>query len=165
MGSSSIPIRRRVEYGRGYLELGLLDDAQAELDSIPEEEQSDLDVLELRIDLHMELKHWERVVGTAQLVCEQRPGHERGWIAWAYALRELQRVEEAKAVLLKAEVLHGANCGVIHYNLACYYCLLGNLAEAERRLKRACILDKSWREVALEDPDLKALHARISSSN
>ncbi len=162
---SYIPIRRRVEYGRGYLELGLLEDAEAELDAIPEEEQSDLDVLELRVDLHMEMKHWERVVGTAELVCEQRPANERAWIAWAYALRELQRVVEAKAVLLRADVLHGAKCGVIHYNLACYYCLLGNLAEAERRLKRACILNSSWREVALEDADLRALRARISSSN
>lgn len=162
---SFIPRRRRIEYGRGYLELGLLDHAAAELDEIPENEQFDLDVLELRVDLHMELKHWERVVGTAQLVCEQRPAHERSWIAWAYALRELQRVEEAKEVLLKAEGLHGAKSGVLHYNLACYYCLLGDLAQADRRLKRACILDKNWREQALEDPDLKALRTRISSSN
>lgn len=163
--ASFIPRRRRIEYGRGYLELGLLEDAQAELNEIPENEQSDLDLLELRVDLHMELKHWERVVSTAQLVCEQRPRQERPWIAWAYALRELQRIEEAKTVLLRGEEHHGAKCGVLHYNLACYYCLLGELTEADRRLKRACILDRSWREVALEDPDLKALRARISSSN
>jgi len=160
-----IPVRRRVEYGRGYLELGLLKEAEAELDAIPENEQSDLNVLEVRVDLHMELKHWVRVIGTAQLVCTQRPTNERAWIAWAYALRELQRIEEAKAVLLRAEALHGAKCGVLHYNLACYYCLLGDLKEAERRLKRACILDQSWREAALQDLDLKALWPRISSSN
>lgn len=162
---SCIPIRRRIEYGRGYLQLGLLKDAQAELDAIPVSEQMALDVLEVRIDLEMELKRWERVIAVAQHASEQRPAREQAWIAWAYALRELQRVEEAKVVLLQAEAVHGSKCGVLHYNLACYYCLLGDLTEAERRLKRACILESSWREIALDDPDLKALRARISSSD
>ncbi len=160
---STIQKQRRLEYARGYMELGLLEEAQTELDSIAEEDQSQLDVLELRVDLHMELKHWERVVGTAQLVCEKRPACDRAWIAWAYALRELQRVEEAKSVLLCAEGTHGSKSGVLHYNLACYHCLLGEMEEAERRLKRACLLDAGWRAVALTDSDLKALRARIAS--
>lgn len=162
-GMSSIRVQRRLEYARGYLELGLIKEAQAELDAIPENEQAELDVLELRVDVYMELKAWTEVVGTAQRVCEQRPGLERAWIAWAYALRELQRIEEAKVVLLTAERQHGATCGVLHYNLACYYCLLGDMDEAELRLSRACAMDASWREVALEDSDLKAMRARIAS--
>lgn len=162
---SSIRVKRRVEYARGYLELGLVNEAKAELDAIPENEQSELDVLELRVGVHMELKNWERVVGTAQLVCEQRPGSDRAWIAWGYALRELQRIEEAKRVLLRAERLHGAKCGVLHYNLACYYCLLGDADEAQRRLARAIALDRSWREVALEDGDLRTMRARIASED
>lgn len=158
-----ISIRRRSEYARGYLELGLLKEAETELDAIPENQQSDLSILELRVDLHLELKHWERVVGTAQLVCAQRPAAEHAWIGWAYALRELQRVEEAKAVLLRAEKWHGSKCGVLHYNLACYHCLLGEFAEAERRLTRACGFDGSWKTAALDDPDLKAIRARIAS--
>ena len=160
---SSIQKQRRLEYARGYMELGLLEEAESELDAIAEDDQSALDVLELRVDLHMELKQWPRVVGTAQLVCEKKNTCDRAWIAWAYALRELQRIEEAKAVLLRAETWHGSKSGVLHYNLACYHCLLGEMEEAERRLKRACILDPSWRAVALEDSDLKTMRARIAS--
>lgn len=159
----SIPIRRRLEYARGYIELGLLVEAASELDAIDEHYQGEVDVLEVRVDLYMELKQWELVIGTAQFVCEARLESERSWIAWAYALRELQRIEEAREVLLRAESHHGQTCGVLHYNLACYYCLLGDFPEAERRLARALAMDENWRTVALDDPDLRAMRPRIAS--
>ena len=75
------------------------------------------------------------------------------------ALREMKRVPEAKAVLLDAEPIHGKASGVLHYNLACYHCLLGELEETKTRLRRACQLSDEFKTCALEDPDLKALWA------
>jgi hypothetical protein len=45
----------------------------------------------------------------------------------------------------------------LHYNLACYACLLGYLEEADKRLKRAIKLDKRFEDEWDKDPDLKAL--------
>jgi Flp pilus assembly protein TadD len=112
----------------------------------------------------LETKDWGRVIDAAQIVCSRKPGCERAWIAWAYALRELQRVEEAKDVLLRAEQLH-PRCGVLHYNLACYYCLLGDQVEAERRLTVAGGLDDAWLQSALEDPDLRGMRSRLASQD
>ncbi|HEU5081258.1 MAG TPA: hypothetical protein VFT72_18745 [Opitutaceae bacterium] len=156
---------RRLEYARGYLALGLARQARDELAAIAEEEQKNVDVQEVWVDVWMELKSWKRVVRAARGVCEKRPAGERAWIAWAYALRELQRVEEAQDVLWRAEKRYGQNSGLLHYNLACYACLLGNQDEAERRLKRAVSMDTSWRDAALEDPDLKDLRPRLDASN
>jgi len=162
--AANISTRRRVEYARGYLELNLFAQAAAELDAIPEEEGEELDVACARVDLHMETKEWERVVSGARVVCARKPASERAWIAWAYALRELQRIEEAKDVLLQAERLH-PKCGVLHYNLACYFCLLGDVAEAERRLTIAGELDDAWIQSALEDPDLRGMRSRLTSQD
>lgn len=160
----TIPTRRRVEYARGYLELGLFTEAVAELDAIPEHDAAHVEVASCRVDVHMETKDWARVIDAAQIVCSRKPGCERAWIAWAYALRELQRVEEARDVLIRAERLH-PRCGVLHYNLACYYCLLGDQVEAERRLTVAGELDDAWLQSALQDPDLRGMRSRLASQD
>jgi tetratricopeptide (TPR) repeat protein len=46
---------------------------------------------------------------------------------------------------------------VIKYNLACYFCQLGDLESAKKYLKRAFEIDPNWRLQALEDEDLEAL--------
>jgi len=93
----------------------------------------------------------------AKALAEAEPAEEHGWISWAYALRELERVKEAQEVLLRAEVLHGKSCAVLHYNLACYACLLGDKVDAKRRLATAVALDAEFKRSATEDPDLAAM--------
>jgi hypothetical protein len=74
----------------------------------------------------------------------------------------MSRVTEAKAVLLEAEPRHGKS-GVLHYNLACYHCLLGELEEAKARLNRACKTGKEWKDAATTDPDLEALRGAFGA--
>ena len=45
----------------------------------------------------------------------------------------------------------------IPYNLACYYCQLGEMEKAKCHLKKAFEIDLNWRKAALEDEDLKPL--------
>ena len=111
----------------------------------------------------MAKKEWLMVAGFGEQLARRYPENRHGWISWAYALRALNRIEEAKAVLLEAELLHGAECGLLHYNLACYYCLLGDQTEANRRLRVACKMGKKWKEIALDDEDLKAMWDDIAS--
>ena len=54
-------------------------------------------------------------------------------------------------------------CVRLHYNLACYACLLGKKPEAKRRLVTAFKMDKVWKQEALDDPDLKAMRAMITA--
>ena len=148
---------RRVQYALGYLELGMLNEASEELEAVAFDDRFRPDVLAARIELGMTAKHWAVVVGLGQELTARAPELERGWIGWAYALRELGRVAEAKEVLLKAEPRHGAESATLHYNLACYHCLLGEREVARMRLTRACGMHPEFKESALEDPDLKAL--------
>lgn len=154
---------RRIRHAAGYLALGMVQAATEELALIPSEQSSRPEVVSARIDLHMAKKEWEQVVTLGVDLARRFPKRESGWISWAFALRELNRIEEAKAVLLEAEPAHGRTCGVLHYNLACYHCLLGDRAEARRRLTIARRMDDEWKRTALGDPDLRAMHAEIAA--
>ena len=165
-GASRLPpmisTRRRVEYASGYLELGLTAAAAEELAAIDRAEEDRPEVLRVRTEYLMQAREWVRLVKVATDMAGRLPDEEAGWIAWAYALRELNRIGEARSVLLTAEVRQGKTCGVLHYNLACYACLLGERTEAMRRLRRALRLSADWREAALGDCDLQPLWPEIS---
>lgn len=151
-----ITTARRLEYATGFITLGLLNEASEELESIEGEDRLSDEVMTVRCDLYMAAKDWDLLIAVARELARLTPKNDQGWIHWAYALRELGRIAEAKAVLLRAEPLH-TSCAVLHYNLACYECLLGDIPEARRRLAVACKMSKEWKTAALDDPDLKAM--------
>jgi len=153
--------QRRVQYSSGYLALGMLAEAAAELAAIDAADRERPEVLSARCDLFSETKDWPAMIEDGRRLASARPDHPHGWISWAFALREVQRIAEAQAVLHEAEPLHPA-CGVLHYNLACYACLLGDRTMAERRLRRALQIDASWKASALDDPDLAAMRDWIA---
>ena len=154
---------RHVRYAQGYIGLGLLNEASDELEAIEEAERFLPEVLAAKLELHWEAKHWETLVSVARELVSLDPAQERGWIGWAFALRELGRVAEAKAVLFEAEPRHGATSAVLHYNLGCYHCLLGEMSEARSRLKRAFRMHPPFQTEAGEDPDLAALWSELKT--
>lgn len=128
--------------------------AKAELRGIPKADRLQLDVLALRAEILLEEHDWEGLIRTGQELARRHPNDSRGWIHWAYGLRERNMIQGARDVLLTAKRLH-PELGVLHFNLACYYCLLGDMPAAKRSLERACRLKSDWKEAALQDPDLK----------
>ena len=155
-----ISTRRRLEYASGYIGLGMHQDAAAELGLI---ERNSSEVLRHWVMLYHETKEWVALIKVAEALAGTDPDEEQGWVSWAYALRELDRVKEAQEVLLKAEVLHGKSCAVLHYNLACYACQLGDMEEAIRRLSTACKMHTDFKASALDDPDLQPMWDDIAT--
>jgi Flp pilus assembly protein TadD len=148
---------RHIRYATGYIGLNLLAEAAHELEAIAVDDRHAPPVLAVALELHMAAKDWESAGRIGQTLARNTPENENAWISWAYALRELQRIEEARDVLLEAEPLHGKTSSVLHYNLACYYCLLGDLPTARQCLNQACKLQPGCRKEAREDPDLEAI--------
>jgi tetratricopeptide (TPR) repeat protein len=153
---------RHLEYARGYLELGLINEAAEEIEAISGDDRLSFDVLRFRVDLYFAAKQWDMVAAVAKPVCAATEADDQAWIAWAFALRELGQIKEARDVLLKAEPRYGKSCSNLHYNLACYYSLLGDISQARRRLEVACGMDKHWQAPAVDDPDLKAMWESFS---
>ncbi len=158
-----ISTRRHLEHASGYLALGMVKEATEEIALIPPKDWALPEVLAVRIELHMARKEWDMVVDFGEQLARRQPEDEHGWISWAFALRERNMIATAKAVLLEAEPIHGKKSALIHYNLSCYFCLLGDQTEAKRRLHIACKMDKQWKKAALEDEDLKAMWDDIAA--
>jgi Flp pilus assembly protein TadD len=158
-----ISTRRRLEFASGYIALGMLNEASDELEAIEGVDRLEIEVMKMRAELYVATKQWDLLLAVAREVTRLGRDDQKGWILTAYALRELGRVPEAKAVLFEAEPLLGPTCEVLHYNLACYHCLLGELTEAKRRLALACGLNAEWKDAALNDEDLKNLWDDIAA--
>jgi len=100
---SNISTHKRLGYVRGYLALGSVNEATLELEKVEVGDREAIEVRAVRVELHVAAKQWELVLKVAAPLCEVSPENEGAWIAWASALRKLQRVKEAEDVLLKAE--------------------------------------------------------------
>lgn len=148
--------RRRLSHARGYLELGMLDAAEAELDRIPPPLSEDVEVLGVRLAILQEQQNWPALRDLARLVVARSPGEAAGWVTWAYAVRRADSLDDAEKILLAAETQHPEE-PTIQFNLGCYACQRGDLAMARRRVDRAIALEPRFAEAAKTDPDLAPL--------
>ncbi|MFA6289684.1 MAG: hypothetical protein WC661_20065 [Opitutaceae bacterium] len=157
-----IPTRKHLDYALGYIELGLFPEAREELSRITAADRKQPAVLGVLLELAMAEETWTAVITFAPQVADADPSNERPWIAWAYALRERGQIAEARDVLLRGAGLISEPSVLVDYNLACYFCLLGDLAEARRHLDLVFARDPHWKKDARQDPDLAALHPQKS---
>ena len=147
----------------GYVELGLPEEALAELDEAFDSTARDPVVLQLRTELLTLLKRWPEAAGICLTMIELDPGNDFWWIQGAYAVRRARSIVEAEVILREALGHHPRNVLVI-YNLACYACVQERFDEAISLYGRAIALDeKTVYEMSLRDPDLAAIHPQIIS--
>jgi Tfp pilus assembly protein PilF len=163
-GTSNISTAKRVSYALGYLELGLHTQAADELAAVVEDERASIPVRLAWVELHLSAGAWEPLVAVAQEVARADPAQERAWIGWAYGQRRLTSLAEARMVLIEAVAHHGTKSALLHYNLGCYECQLGNRAMARVRLRRAFKLGGGqMKTLALNDPDLEPMRDEIEA--
>lgn len=145
---------------QGYFELGMMDEALEELDTLPASLQEGTAVLQMRLFIHMRAKRWQQALDISRTFCRVQPEETLGFIHAAFCLHELRRTVEAKEFLLAgpAALLNEAT---YHYNLGCYDAALGNIEEAQAHLRKAFQLDDKFRVYARTDPDLKPVWGLI----
>jgi predicted Zn-dependent protease len=148
--------QRNLLAAQGYCELKMYDDALAEVAVLPAEVQGEAMVVEMRLVILMQACRWDEALGISLTLCKLRPQQASGYIHAAFCLHERGDTAGAKRMLLHGPpaLREEAN---FFYNLACYECVLGNRAEAERLLLQSCQMDAKYKEFARSDPDLRAL--------
>jgi tetratricopeptide (TPR) repeat protein len=85
-----------------------------------------------------------------------QPNDVQWTISLAYATRRADSIQAAKEVLLNAEPKFPKEAA-IKYNLACYFCQMGEIQNAKNYLKKAIEIDLNWRVTALDDADLQPI--------
>lgn len=145
----------------GYLELGLAEDALAELDELPGEVQASAVVQHLRVDAMFRRAQWREAMELCLPMLEQDPGDAAWWIQAAFATRRADSIAAAEAILQRGQKLHPGQ-SLIHYNLACYACIQGREEEALSLLSRVSVEEtETFLTMALKDDDLAAIRSRI----
>jgi Flp pilus assembly protein TadD len=132
----------------------------AELNAIDCALQNRPEVLHLRLHHLMKRKSWARALTVSRKLCQAAPECSTGFLHAGFCLHELGRTEEAKTLLLTGPATLRKE-PIYYYNMGCYEALLGNIHDAEQHLKISFKMDSSFRMLAKQDPDLKALHAVI----
>lgn len=148
--------QRHLSAAEGYAALGMFLDANAELEQIDAEVRHVAEVLTVRVSIYAGLEKWELMRTVAGRLAAHDPDNAQWPISFAFATRRAQSIEAAKLILLAAVERHPKE-PMLHYNLACYECQLGDLEVAKSRLAHAFKLAPKCRLMALDDEDLKPL--------
>jgi predicted Zn-dependent protease len=154
----SMLTKRRISHAQGYLELGMVAEAAAELEKIGQPENTTTEVIAIRLAVLQEQAQWPQLRDLAREFVERVPGEPAAWVTWAYATRRAVSIKDAEKILLEAEQHHPAEA-TIQFNLGCYACQRGDLTEARTRVDRAIALDSKFAELAATDSDLAPLRA------
>jgi Flp pilus assembly protein TadD len=144
--------QRHVLASSGYLELGMFDDAATVLEEIAPEDKTRNEVLGARVGIYMAAKKWDMAAAVASHLVKVDPETAGWWISLAYAVRRTESVENAEAILLRAQAIH-PEVPTIAFNLACYASATGRVEEAKERLRHAIELDKDIRRLAIDSWD------------
>ncbi len=148
--------QRHLTTAEGYLELGMYLDANQELERIEPDLRHLPEVLAVRLEIYSALKKWELMQIVAAKLAKEDPDEVHWIVSLAYATRRAESIEAAREVLLQA-LDHHPQAAILHYNLACYECQLGDMEGAKMQLQAAFNFDKRFRQIALEDEDLEPL--------
>ena len=154
------PYDRHLQAAVGFLELGMPLDANEEVEAIEPEMKTLSEVLAVRVEIFRVLGKWELMEVVARQIAFQQPDEPQSFITLAFATRRAIGVQEALAVLARV-ANRFPTCATILYNLACYAAQLGHLDIARKRLAEATKLEPVYHKMALEDPDLSALHDEL----
>ena len=92
---------------QGYCELGMFDDALAELNALPAEAKSHPEAIEMRLAILMQARRWKSALTVSRELCRACPDKNVGYIHAAFCLHELGNTDEARSLLLSGpETLH-----------------------------------------------------------
>jgi predicted Zn-dependent protease len=158
------PDIHRLRAAEGWLELGAGEEALRELDEVSPQEKDHPAVLELRFQIFAKKAEWDVCRDIADAITKVIPTSAGGWLHLAYATRRAT----GGSVQAAFDILHPMaerfpDEPTIPYNLSCYACQLGRLADARHWLKRAFAVGnvKPLKMMALDDRDLEALWEEI----
>lgn len=153
-------LERRILAAQGYVELGMHEEARAELSLLPQSAMERVDVIELSVLCHMGDQQWAEALVLTQKLCALEPGEPGGFIHAAYCLHELGRTTEALDLLARGPAALRTK-PVYYYNLGCYWACLGEDEKALHLLRQSFEMDGSLRSHARKDPDLDRLRPQL----
>ena len=161
-----------LEVARGYYELKMYTDAEAELLNGSFFTRKRSDYLELRGLIHLARGEFQKSLGCADEIIVQEPDDAMGYILRACAVQHLKDGGARASYKILADVVDKFDdCLSPKYNLGCFAAASGNLRAARKWLIRtfaAAIgteFDGHYQNLAFKDTDLEPLWRELSRIN
>ncbi len=146
----------------GFLDLGMVDEAWAELDEIEPLERAHPSVVSMRLRILERMERFETGVEIARGAVRLHPEDLDIRLLGAALIRRATSIGEALRFLQdSAETFRGH--GGYWFAIACLHCQIGDLKKTAECTRRAVDLDRSYQMRVLDDPDLEALRASWSA--
>jgi len=146
----------RLQAVRGYYELEMYDDAWDELKEVERSFPLTPSILQIKILLLLKEQKWDAAYALSEELQRMEPQNGAGFIQGAYCLHEMNRTDEALALLEEAPESVRKDA-IYFYNKGCYQAVIGDVDTAFDCLRKSFDLDQSLLDVARKDPDLVAL--------
>ncbi len=144
---------KALEVAQGYHDLGMIEDAWVELESLETRSRSSLPALNMETMLLIKEQRWEEALELARKMCKRAPKQPNGYLHTAFCLHEMGKTQEALEFLVSGpESLRSE--AVYFYNQSCYQAKLGKIEEADLLLRKAIKMDDKFKKMAKQDPDL-----------
>jgi Tfp pilus assembly protein PilF len=147
---------RNIQAAIGYLGLGMLEEANNEIECIPLDQKNSSEVLGVRLEIYRAAEKWTLMEVVARELWKRHQDQPLFWNHHAYAVRRSTGLEEAHKILSEA-LEKFPDDGMTNFNLGCYSCQLGDLESAKVKVGKAIKLDPQWKIHAFNDPDLEPL--------
>jgi tetratricopeptide (TPR) repeat protein len=159
------PDNHHLAAASGWLDLGLVDEAIAELAKISPANRSHFQVLEIRWEIHSKTGDWQSAHAVAKDLVEMDKESAGACLHLAYATRRIPSggLQAAWNILLPA-VDQFPGEPIIPFNLACYAAQMNRLTEAWAWFQEAVKRSDDRKQIiqmATNDRDLEPLWERI----
>lgn len=148
----------------GYLELGMLVEANDEIEKLAPDLKTSSPTLGVRMEIYRAAQKWRLMEVMALELWKRHQDEPVYWNDLAWAVRRADSLKAAQKILLNAAERFPGDA-MTQFNLGCYACQLGNIDEAKERVRKAIELDAKFKMLALDDPDLEPLWKRIEGGD
>jgi len=149
-------IKRRLGEAEGYLMLDLPARALAILEARPDWATMQFEAASLTGEALRVLGRYRDALKPLEVAAALRPGDVVVAIALGWCYKRTHRLAQAIDALGRA-VRHNPQAPLLHYNLSCYWSLVGNPTKSLDELAIALDLDPDLRDRIAAEPDFDAV--------
>lgn len=149
-------IRRKLHEAEGYLEIDLPDHALRIVESATEWPGLQFEGCLIKGEALRRLNRYREAIPPLEIAASLRPGDSRVALALGWCYKRTSRLAQAIDALDRAR-RHDPDNALLHYNLACYWSLAGNVDRALAELQSALQLEDELRRLLADEADFQTL--------
>ena len=158
LASNRVRIQRSLREAEGYLELSMPRTALDLLARLSDPGTFRGQKLYLTGEALRALDRHAEAIDALEEAADLLPSNIHVWLALGWCRKRTGRIDLAIGALERAEEVSPEEA-IVHYNLACYWSLLGKKQRSLAYLSRAISLDSNYRDLLVDEPDFDPIRS------